>query len=1012
MKLFFKITFFSLLLLATHALAVDAVNILDNDNIYEVCDSYIDDDCHAIVVKFSVLSKNGELESIHFQNTKKYKLHYHYLSTLPEFKNLTPLDMDKIALFENNDRRLYLGSLIFRPMSNIGGDTTQAIDDVSCDPAGVDPILAAKVLKIIGTTTQAISFDLAGVDPIPAAKVLKLAKYIKESLQYEGFFLNQYKPVINQLDYVQTNINDFEILKQHDIKLKFPTIPGASQIYAKGWQVGRLVRFPKLNPSENDHDYQKRISVAYSEGSINAETILILEVIPRDLPPVAGIISATVSSPNSHAALLAPLFGTVIVFVPGAMENKKWEQWAREEDTFVYLNANTIGSDDIKFGEILLTQLASEAEYQALYTLKQNTFILPGELAIDRTANKILPAEQLTSTMATAYGAKAINFGFLQKISPTPKGLGIPIYFQSQYFNQAKAPQKPSQSLQEYINDQVAVASSDAITTAEISSMMSDIRTSIMNAKIPLDLLTEINERLNAAYPDLNTQLYLRSSSNVEDLIGFNGAGLYDSKKLKKRNNLDDLAVTLKTVWASQYNLNAFLARKRMKINEDMVGMAILVNPFVQNIIAQGVITTIEPRESYSDYIVKIVGMFGSKYSVTDPPPGIKPEVVLMSLSRYDGGFQIQHLQYNDLLPDYENNHPTREILTRDQYQQMYQMIENVSDLWNKDDQKENLDLEWLLVRENDQEKIVLVQVRPMPIETTDENIKPFVMAERDVLLYPRISDENPNSMFKLKVQRNVRFSTKHFDLDDLPKNPFSKFEVEDANGKWRSFDAEKVFVRSSTEQDQLAWEGKINLDGFQSPIDVMIEIVNNKNRKIKTSNSLGLSFSAPNHEFIGVNEGFCQKWSFFKNSDSKLPAHQTSTTFYNQNGFEISINGTSSCSELGGTKHFFYHIIDLVTIEGLIPERQLRLKDPHSAVFGTSHHNFENQYAFDLFRADELTESDKQQLEEMGARFMVISYSYPFSDRYPISVYVHSSLDPAQDVCRFYNTVRIKEQK
>ena len=73
MKLFFDITLFSLLLLATNALAVDAVSILDHHNIYEVCDSYADtDDDNAMVVKFSVLTKNGELESILFQNTKKY----------------------------------------------------------------------------------------------------------------------------------------------------------------------------------------------------------------------------------------------------------------------------------------------------------------------------------------------------------------------------------------------------------------------------------------------------------------------------------------------------------------------------------------------------------------------------------------------------------------------------------------------------------------------------------------------------------------------------------------------------------------------------------------------------------------------------------------------------------------------------------------------------------------------------------------------------------------------------
>ena len=82
-------------------------------------------------------------------------------------------------------------------------------------------------------------------------------------------------------------------------------------------------------------------------------------------------------------------------------------------------------------------------------------------------------------------------------------------------------------------------------------------------------------------FPDPEVLLSCRSSTNAEDGEEFNGAGLYDSKSGRPADDFrpagscphptyKPLSLALKKVWASTYNLNAFLARERFGIPHDL----------------------------------------------------------------------------------------------------------------------------------------------------------------------------------------------------------------------------------------------------------------------------------------------------------------------------------------------------------------------------------------------------------------------------------------------------------
>lgn len=47
------------------------------------------------------------------------------------------------------------------------------------------------------------------------------------------------------------------------------------------------------------------------------------------------------------------------------------------------------------------------------------------------------------------------------------------------------------------------------------------------------------------------------SSTNAEDLEGFNGAGLYESIKVMDTSNKDDISKAIKAVWASTWTMRS-----------------------------------------------------------------------------------------------------------------------------------------------------------------------------------------------------------------------------------------------------------------------------------------------------------------------------------------------------------------------------------------------------------------------------------------------------------------------
>ena len=94
---------------------------------------------------------------------------------------------------------------------------------------------------------------------------------------------------------------------------------------------------------------------------------------------------------------------------------------------------------------------------------------------------------------------------------------------------------------------------------------------------------------------EASRRVRLRSSTNAEDLPGFNGAGLYRSVVVPADATPDALAVALREVWASTWSAQAWEERDFFRIDQARVAMAVLVQESIDDDVVDGVGITANP---------------------------------------------------------------------------------------------------------------------------------------------------------------------------------------------------------------------------------------------------------------------------------------------------------------------------------------------------------------------------------------------------------------------------------
>jgi rifampicin phosphotransferase len=444
---------------------------------------------------------------IYYVNTRRYAFH-------KDFVNGTYLSLERgREFFENNylkpNRRFILGTIAYQ------------------------------------TPLRRWTFEFWEGDLIPADQINLTADLIKPTF----FQAVAYKPNSIRQDEESRAIAGLDRVTQSDI--------AKEQEYqalnvAKG--LGRIHVIPKLD----DH-----VEIGFNE-------ILVLDEVPLQLPPVAGVITSHPSTPLSHINLLAKGWGIPNAYVKNALTLLKqydgwWVEFDAKRDGYTIKRAD---QDQLH-------------EYQR--RLAQRLDVMKPRFNLAET--RLLGLKQQRAGSAIAFGGKSANLGEVMNARLpgiiVPNGFTVPFY----YYDEFLKANKLDDAIYALLNDQKFVHD-PAYRRAKLVSL----RESIKQAQFDDELRARILRRVKLEYPGKG--LFVRSSSNSEDLPNFSGAGLYTTVPNVRGDQ--QLIDAIKTVWASLWNFEAYEARERAVIDHSKIFMAVLIQEGI-NSESSGVMITADP---------------------------------------------------------------------------------------------------------------------------------------------------------------------------------------------------------------------------------------------------------------------------------------------------------------------------------------------------------------------------------------------------------------------------------
>jgi phosphoenolpyruvate synthase/pyruvate phosphate dikinase len=317
---------------------------------------------------------------------------------------------------------------------------------------------------------------------------------------------------------------------------------------------------------------------------------------------------------------------------------------------------------------------------------------------------KIASLREMRKKDSIIYGAKSANLGELLngKVAniSVPDAFTVPFYWYDKFIKDNGI----DKLIDEHLWDDNFIHN-----PRFRKQKLEELRAKIQNGKFDESLKAEIIQRWKTQLG--GKPVFVRSSSNAEDLPNFSGAGLYSSVPNVKEE--EKLIEGVKKVWSSLWNFHAYEARVRNYVDHTTVYMSALIQVGI-DMDRGGVMISKDPFDAKSKGSIFISAVCGHASNVVNNQ-GIPEQVllnprsnsvVIMTLSDQKNSLRFDPNGDLKEVPDKCANPTNKRVLSDAQVRSLANVATNIKKVFGN---KAEQDIEWGILNG----KIYIVQSRP-----------------------------------------------------------------------------------------------------------------------------------------------------------------------------------------------------------------------------------------------------------------------------------------------------------
>jgi len=431
-------------------------------------------------VKFIILL--DEPWRVYFQSSSRYGFHYDFaVAELPVFRGMSLAEFDRSTLYRD----------------------------------GQQAVLGALVVPKREVSTNEYGIQFVGRDPYPPASVAAWFDLVRSTVLPRSARAI-YMPVFEQRN-AALDASDF--FREQGVALgSVERWVSGDVCYSSGWAVGRLVFVSAT-----------RIQQAYEQGELKSEDILLTDEVPAELPLVAGIVTLTLATPNSHVAILANSFQEPFAYLQPSRTNGLDRLVGKE--AMLICRANELGC------QVQLIDLDGQLDPKTKEEFARLRVPPPIQLVAKEPRGVLaMPTDQLSPTDIKYVGGKAANFGIVRRALPdnSPEAIALTFDLWDGFLDQTLPSGRTLRTEISARLDQYSYPANLVALRADLDAIKRLIRDTARFDR------SQQEQILQALAPFRSKgKIRFRSSTNVEDTEAFTGAGLYDSYSGCLEDDLD-----------------------------------------------------------------------------------------------------------------------------------------------------------------------------------------------------------------------------------------------------------------------------------------------------------------------------------------------------------------------------------------------------------------------------------------------------------------------------------------